>query len=81
MFLAFEGCFDSGFGFGTDLPYCIGEFLCDNLGMYLKKHRRKKNGKCNTYYSIAEKRKVSGNRHVEKVVLYLGEISDSQKKA
>lgn len=81
MFLAFEGCFDSGFGFGTDLPYCIGEFLCDNLGMYLKKHRRKKNGKCNTYYSIAEKRKVSGNRHVEKVVLYLGEISGSQKKA
>jgi transposase len=49
--------------------------------MYLKKHRRKKNGKYNTYYSIAEKRKVSGGRHVEKVVLYLGEISDSQKKA
>lgn len=49
--------------------------------MYLKRHKRKKNGKCNTYYSIAEKRKVSGGRHVEKVVLYLGEISDSQKKA
>jgi transposase len=56
-------------------------FLCKNMGMYLKKHRRKKNGKYNTYYSIAEKRKVSGGKHVEKVVLYLGEISDSQRKA
>jgi len=49
--------------------------------MYLKKHKRKKNGKYNTYYSIAEKRKVSGGRYVEKMVLYLGEISDSQKKS
>jgi hypothetical protein len=49
--------------------------------MYLKKHRRKKNGKFNTYYSIAEKRKVSRGRYVEKMVLYLGEISDSQKKS
>ncbi len=47
--------------------------------MYLKKHQRKKNGKYHTYYSIAEKRKVSGGRYVEKRVLYLGEISDSQK--
>ncbi len=49
--------------------------------MYLKKHKRKKNGKYNTYYSIAEKRKVSRGRYVEKMVLYLGEISDSQKKS
>ncbi len=49
--------------------------------MYLKKHKRKKNGKYNTYYSIAEKRKVSRGRYVEKAVLYLGEISDSQKKS
>ena len=47
--------------------------------MYLKKHNRKKNGKYTTYYSIAEKRKVSRGRYVEKMVLYLGEISDSQK--
>ncbi|AQQ10246.1 Transposase [Sedimentisphaera cyanobacteriorum] len=49
--------------------------------MYLKKHKRKKNGKINSYYSIAEKRKVSRGRYVEKMVLYLGEISDSQKKS
>ena len=56
-------------------------FLCDNAGMYLKTHRRKKNGKVNAYYSIVEKRKVSQGRYVQKRVLYLGEISDSQKKS
>ncbi len=49
--------------------------------MYLKKHKRKKNGKYNTYYSIVEKRKVSRGHYVDKRVLYLGEISDSQKKS
>lgn len=49
--------------------------------MYLKTHRRKKNGKVNAYYSIVEKRKVSQGRYVQKRVLYLGEISDSQKKS
>ena len=56
-------------------------FSCDNVGMYLKTHRRKKNGKVNEYYSIVEKRKVSQGRYVQKRVLYLGEISDSQKKS
>ena len=49
--------------------------------MYLKTHTRKKNGKYHEYYSIVEKRKISGGRYVQKRVLHLGEISDSQKKA
>lgn len=49
--------------------------------MYLKTHKRKKNGKYHEYYSIAEKRKISRGRYVEKIVLYLGEISSSQKKS
>jgi transposase len=49
--------------------------------MYLKTHKRKKNGKYHEYYSIAEKRKISRGRYVEKIVLYLGEISNSQKKS
>ena len=49
--------------------------------MYLKTHTRKKNGKYHEYYSIVEKRKVSGGRYVQKRVLHLGEISDCQKKA
>lgn len=68
-------------GFATDLPYCTVFFACDNVSMYLKTHKRKKNGKHHEYYSIAEKRKISRGRHIEKIVLYLGEISDSQKKS
>ena len=49
--------------------------------MYLKTHQRKKNGKVNEYYSIVEKRKVANGNYVQKTVLYLGEISDSQKKS
>ena len=49
--------------------------------MYLKTHKRKKDGKVNEYYSIVEKRKVAGGGYVQKTVLYLGEISDSQKKS
>ena len=49
--------------------------------MYLKTHTRKKNGKYHAYYSIVEKRKVSGGRYVQKRALHLGEISDSRKKA
>ena len=66
---------------GTDLPYCVPYFTCDNISMYLKTHKRKKDGKINEYYSIVEKRKVANGGYVQKTVLYLGEISDSQKKS
>lgn len=66
---------------GTDLHYCMAYFVCNNIGMYLKTHKRKKNGKVNEYYSIVEKRKVANGFYVQKTVLYLGEISDSQKKS
>ncbi len=71
----------SDFGHGTDLPYCMAYFVCDNASMYLKTHKRKKDGKVNEYYSIVEKRKVANGRYVQKTVLYLGEISGSQKKS
>jgi len=54
---------------------------CDNVVMYLKTHKRKKDGKVNEYYSIVEKRKVTCGGYVQKTVLYLGEISDSQKRS
>jgi hypothetical protein len=49
--------------------------------MYLKCHRRFKDGKEHRYWSIAEKRRVSGGRVVDRHVLYLGEINDSQREA
>jgi transposase len=48
--------------------------------MYLKCHRRFKDGKEHRYWSITEKRRCAGGRTVDRHVLYLGEINDSQKE-
>jgi hypothetical protein len=49
--------------------------------MYLKCHKRFKDGKEHRYWSIAEKHRVSSKRTVDRHVLYLGEINDSQREA
>ena len=48
--------------------------------MYLKCHRRFKDGKEHRYWSIAEKRRCGDRRIVDRHVLYLGEINDSQQE-
>ncbi len=47
--------------------------------MYLKCHRRIKDGKEHRYWSIAEKRRCADGRVVDRHVLYLGELNDSQQ--
>jgi hypothetical protein len=47
---------------------------------FLHCHRRVKNGKEHRYWSIAEKVRVSVGRWVQRHLLYLGEINDSQKE-
>lgn len=47
--------------------------------MYLKCHPRFKDGKEHRYWSLAEKVSCAGGRRVERHVLYLGEINDSQQ--
>ena len=47
--------------------------------MYLKCHKRCKDGKEHRYWSIAEHLPGSGGRRFERHVLYLGEISDTQQ--
>lgn len=49
--------------------------------MYLKCHRRFKDGKEHRYWSIAEKRRCAGGRVVDRHVLHPGEINDSRKEA
>jgi len=49
--------------------------------MYLKVHRRKKDGKEHRYFSIVESRRVARRRVVHRTVVYLGEINDSQQAA
>jgi hypothetical protein len=57
------------------------EFFLKMLGMFLRAKSRFKDGKAHRYWSIVETRRVQGKRVVQRQVLYLGEINDSQKAA
>lgn len=47
--------------------------------MFLRAKTRLKDGKEHRYWSIVENRRTQGRRVVQRQVLYLGEINDSQK--
>jgi hypothetical protein len=49
--------------------------------MYLRRNRRFKDGKEHRYWSIVESKRCSGGKIVQRQVLYLGEINDSQHEA
>jgi len=49
--------------------------------MFLRYTTRKKNGKEHRYYSLVENRRIAGGRVIQRPVLYLGEINDSQQEA
>ena len=46
--------------------------------MFLRCTNRNKDGKAHRYWSVVENRRVAGGRVVQRQVLYLGEINDSQ---
>ena len=48
--------------------------------MYLRSNRRWKDGKEHCYWSIVESKRCAGGRVVQRHVLYLGEINDSQRE-
>src|SRR6266700_7082613 len=49
--------------------------------MFLRCHRRIKDGKEHRYYSVEESRRLQSGRIATRRVLYLGEINDSQQVA
>ena len=49
--------------------------------MFLRAHRRFKNGKTHRYWSVVESRRTANGTTVQRQVLYLGEISDRQEAA
>src|SRR6266545_4036565 len=49
--------------------------------MFLRCSSRKKDGKEHRYFSVVENRRVVGGRVVQRHVLYLGEINDTQELA
>jgi len=48
--------------------------------MFLRCTTRKKNGKENRYWNLVENRRVGGGEVVQRQVLYLGEINDTQRE-
>jgi transposase len=68
-------------GCSEDLPYCavVGEVSFD--GMFLRQTIRKKDGKEHRYFSVVENKRVADGRVVQRHVLYLGEINDTQQLA
>src|ERR1700751_5227445 len=49
--------------------------------MFVRHTKRKKDGKEHRYWSIVENRRVGGGRVVQRPLLHLGEINDSQELA
>jgi transposase len=49
--------------------------------MYLRCNRRFKDGKEHRYWNIVESKRCAGGKVVQRPVLYLGEINDSQREA
>jgi len=49
--------------------------------MFLRCNRRTKDGKTHHYWNVVENRRLSNGRVVQRQVLYLGEINDSQREA
>jgi hypothetical protein len=49
--------------------------------MFLRCTNRKKDGKAHRYWSVVENRRVSSGKIVQRQVLYLGEINDSQRES
>jgi hypothetical protein len=48
--------------------------------MFLRCATRKKNGKDHRYWTLVENRRVAGGQVVQRQVLYLGEINDTQRE-
>ena len=48
--------------------------------MFLRCTTRKKNGKEHRYWNLVENRRVAGGQVIQRQVLYLGEINDSQRE-
>ena len=49
--------------------------------MFLRSTTRKKDGKDHRYFSVVENRRVSSGKTVQRMVVYLGEINDTQQTA
>ena len=49
--------------------------------MFLRSTNRKKDGKDHRYFSVVENQRVGADKTVQRTVLYLGEMNDTQQAA
>ena len=49
--------------------------------MFLRSQLRKKDGREHTYWSVVENQRLHDGRVVQRQVLYLGKVNDSQREA
>ena len=70
-------------GCSVDQVSFQGEVFCvqSDAKMYLRCNRRIKDGKEHRYWNIVESKRCAGGKVVQRQVLYLGEINDSQQQA
>jgi hypothetical protein len=62
-------------------PLAPGPVFANTIHMFLRAKTRLKDGKKHRYWSIVESRRTASGRVVQRHVLYLGEINDSQKRS
>jgi transposase len=51
------------------------------IPVFLRSNTRTKDGKQHRYFSVVESQRVASNKTVQRTVLYLGEINDTQQQA
>ena len=76
----FKGC-RSETACSEDQPFFWARIAVESVGMYLRFARRIKDGKEHRYWNIVESKRCAGGKVVQRQVLYLGEINDSQREA
>ena len=47
--------------------------------MFLRVKKRKKDEKVHRYWSVVENRRINGRKKIQRQVLYLGELNDTQR--
>jgi hypothetical protein len=63
------------------ITYCWPKDLKLLLPMFLRSTLCKKDGKSHCYFTVAENRRLSDCRTLQRTVLYMGEINDQQQAA
>jgi transposase len=51
------------------------------MGLFLRRHRRHKNGKDHTYWSLVENHRCSSGKVIQRQAIYLGELDQAQHQA